>query len=250
MKDYRIVTISHKQGGLEWYYLQAEFYKSLGEHANDVMTVQPQHWGGLTTKPNTLCQMIEQGMIKEKYIIFPDNWDVVFAAEPDEIMDIYKVLGNDIVISAEKNCFPADLKGSFDAAAIGRNDDSPYRYLNSGFIVGSTEAIYHCLRAMGAPNLPYDSWDNEKNCAVHPNDQFLWMQIFCGVFERNVSIHLDTEQLLSQTLHGAEPDDFDFSRKRIRNKITGAFPCSFHFNGGAKSNNALRNSILPHINLL
>ena len=248
MNDYRIVTISHKQP-TEWYFLQREFYLSLGEHAKDVMTVQPQSWGGLTTKPNTLCQMIEQGVIKEKYIIFPDNWDVVFATEPDEIMDIHKVLGKDITISAEKNCFPADLKEKFDIDAEFNGDKSPYRYLNSGFIVGSTDAIYHCLRAMGAPNLPYDSWDNERNCAIHPNDQEEWQKIYCMVHRHDVSVHLDTEQLLSQTLHGAEPDDFDFSRKRIRNKITGSFPCSLHFNGSSKDNMSLREPILKHLGL-
>jgi hypothetical protein len=249
MKDYRIVTISNRVP-TEWYYLRSEFYRSLGEHANDVLTVQPSIWGGLTTKPNTLCEMIEQGQIKEKYIIFPDNWDLVFATDPEEIMDIYQVIGKDIVISAEKNCFPADLKDTFDEIAKANDDDSPYRYLNSGFIVGRTDSIYHCLRAMGAPNLPYDSWDNERNCANHPNDQEEWQKIYCMVHQHNASIHLDTGQLLSQTLHGAEPTDFDFSRKRIRNKVTGNYSCTYHFNGGSKSQLELREPILKHLNLL
>jgi hypothetical protein len=93
---------------------------------------------------------------------------------------------------------------------------------------------------MGAPNLPYDSWDNERNCANHPNDQEEWQKIYCMVHKHNASIHLDTEQLLSQTLHDENIENFDVGKGRIRNKITGSFPCTLHYNGGAKSNMELR----------
>lgn len=239
--NFRIVTVSNRRP-TEWYYLQNSFYRSLEGY--DVLTLQPYHWGGLMTKPRTLFAAIEQGMIKEDYIIFPDSWDLVFAAKPEEVIETYLTFGSDVVISAEKNCFPADLKDEYDKLA---EPETPYNYLNSGFIVGKTDAIFECLKAMDLPSIPDDYYDNEKGCAVHPNDQFEWQKIF---LKQPVSIHLDRYQILSQTLHDADINDFDFSKERIRNKVTGSYPCSWHFNGGSKDSMPIREPILKHLNFI
>jgi len=240
MSEYDVIAISNKTP-TAWYYLYQEYFRSLGDYKPKVF--QPEFWGGLGTKPKVLYQLIKGGTINTKYIIFTDCWDLIFTSTPDDIIETYKVFNSPIVISAEANCFPDDFKNEFDEA----NPNKKYRYLNSGFICGETEAILTCLEAMDLPNLPDDYFDPIQNKNIHPNDQYEWMKIFV---KQVVPIELDTMQILSQTLHGEDIDNFDFSRERIMNKTTKVFPCTFHFNGGSKDNMQLREPILKHLNLL
>ena len=237
---HNVVSISNKRPEA-WYYLFDEFFKSLGE--NNPMVIQPHTWGGLSTKPKVLHWAIKEKHINTSHIIFADCWDLVFAAEPKEIMERYLSFDCPIVISCEKNCFPADLKDNFDEIVT----PTPYKYLNSGFIVGETEAILSCLEAMDLQNLEDDHYDPINKCNVHPNDQFEWMKIFV---KQPVPITLDYYQALSQTLHGADIEEFDFSEKRIKNRLTNSYPCAFHFNGGSKDDMKLRTPILSHLKLI
>jgi hypothetical protein len=225
----------------QWYYLYQYYIKSLGSYQPKVF--QPSFWGGLSTKPKLLYHLIKEKQINTSHIIFTDCWDLVFAAEPEEIMEMYKIMNMPIVISSEANCFPDDLKAEFDE----RKSPTKYKYLNSGFICGETEAILYCLEKMDLPNLPDDHYDAEKGCNIHPNDQFEWMKIAVRYPEL---IALDYKQIMSQTLHGATIDEFDFSKPRIKNNLTGSYPCTFHFNGGSKDDMSLREPILKHLNLL
>jgi hypothetical protein len=237
--SYKVVSISSGRPDA-WYYLYDEYFKSLNDTPPTVF--QPVNWGGLSTKPKILYQAIVQKQINTKYIIFCDCWDLVFAATPNEIMERYFTFGSPIVISSEKNCFPDDLKKEFDEL----NPPTIYKYLNSGFIVGETDAILACLEAMDLPNMQDDHYDPVKNCNVHPNDQYEWMKIFV---KQPVKIRLDYGQELSQTMHDTDIEDFDLSKTRIRNRITNSHPCVFHFNGGSKDNMTLREPILKHLNL-
>lgn len=241
MNDYRVVTVTNRIPN-EWYYLQKEFFTSLKGVEPLVIDSSFGYWGGLTTKPKWLYRAIKEGMIPEKYMIFPDNWDLVFSAPIEEVMEVFKCCNKSVMVSAERNCFPSDTRELYDKL----NHAEPYKYLNSGFIIGETEAILSCLEAMDLPNVPNDYHDFEKGIDVNPNDQLLWQEIY---LKQPVDIGLDCGQLLSQTLHDATIDEFDFSGERIMNKLTGSYPCSFHFNGGAKSNISLREPILKHLGL-
>jgi hypothetical protein len=242
MNNYQIVTVSNRTP-TAWYYLQGQFYASLKGH--EVLTINHPNepWGGLMTKPRWLYKAIKNGTINKKYIIFPDNWDLVFCASPDEVMTRFFSFGAPVVVSCESNCFPADFKEDFDKV----NPPTKYKYLNSGFIVGETEAILACLEAMELPNIPDDHYDPVKNCNVHPNDQREWQSLWV---RQPVLIILDYSQALCQTLHDANIDEFDLSGERIINKITGSYPCAFHFNGGSKDNMSLRGPILQKLNLV
>lgn len=242
MSNYKVVTVTSGKA-TAWYALQDQFYRSL--KGQGALTLQPEFWGGLMTKPRTLYAAIEQGMIPEPFMIFSDSWDLVFAATPEEIIETYLTFGADVVISAESNCFPVELKEEYDKQAL---PNTPYNYLNSGFIVGKTEAIFECLKAMDLPSIPDDHFNNELGCTVHPNDQFEFQKIY---LKQPVKIELDRMQVLSQTLHSADISEFEFvSAGRIRNKIVGTYPCSLHFNGAATTNMPLREGILGHLNLL
>jgi hypothetical protein len=240
--QYTIVTISSRRPH-EWYYLLDKFYQSLNGH--EVITInnsKEHYWNGLATKPKWLYKTIKDGKIQTKYMQFVDSWDLVYGAHPLEVMAAYEEFDAPIVISAEKNCFPDILKKEFDEL----NYPEPYKYLNSGVIIGETEAILACLEAMDLPNVEDDHWDEEKNCNYHSNDQTMWQEIF---LRQPVKIALDYNQSISQTLHDADINDFDFSGKRVMNKITGCHPRIWHFNGGSKDNINLREPVLQHLKL-
>lgn len=237
---YKVVSISSGKP-TQWYYLYDSFFLSLG--TEQPLVIQPSYWGGLSTKPKILHQAIKNKVIDTSHIIFSDCWDLVFAAPIKEIMERYLSFNSPVVISCEKNCFPDDLKENFDELF----PPTPYKYLNSGFIVGETEAILARLETMDLQNLHDDHYDPIRKCNIHPNDQYEWMKIFV---KQPVQIVLDYHQSLSQTLHDADIEEFDFSEKRIKNKLTNSYPCAWHFNGSSKDNCELRNPILKHLNLL
>lgn len=241
--SYTVATVSNGEAKA-WYYLQKEFYASLKRH--EVVTInyqQDQPWNGFSMKPKWLYRAIKEKLIDTDYLIFTDSWDVVFAADPKEIMERYLSFGADIVINAERNMFPADYAEGF--AKLEAPTD--WRYLNSGFIVGKLEAILTCLEAMDLPNVKGDHYDEERKCMEHPDDQRMWQKIF---LDQPVNIKLDYYCTLSQTMHEANMDNFDFSEERIRNKITHSYPCVFHMNGSSKDKPYIRNPILQHLNLL
>jgi len=235
--NYKIVTVSNRRPA-QSYYCYDQFYKSL---QGITPLVLGQHgYQGLGDKPKFLYRAIKDGLIKEPHIIFCDSWDLVFASHPDEVYDRFFSFNTHIVISSEKNCFPADLKGEYDKLP----STSSYKYLNSGMIVGETDAIFHALEVMDAENLPND-YVNPNGSMTHINDQALWMELF---LKQPVPMVLDYKQELCNTLHSVHLEDLDFSETRIENKETGSYPCSLHFNGNSKTS-GLREPLLKHLNL-
>lgn len=242
MSKFKIVTCCNRKP-IESYYILDEFVRSLGQHTPVVLSEQfGGRWGGLASKPKWLYKAIVEKVIDTKHLIFCDCWDLVFAADPDMLFQNYLTMDSPFVISAEKNCFPADLKDEYDKLP----STSSYKYLNSGMIVAETDAMLAVLEAMDLPNLPDDYYDPIKNCNVHPNDQYEYMKLF---LKQPVPMKLDYDQLLCNTLHQVAEDELDFSEERIRNKETGTYPCSFHANGGAKDSGIVP-PILRHLNLL
>lgn len=242
MQSFKIVTVSDKIPTQD-YYCYHEFIKSCGKHEPIILGKEPNSFKGLGSKPKLLYKAIKDKTINTKQIIFCDSWDLVLAAEPIELLlcvDAYKA---DLIISAEKNCFPSDLKEEYDNL---KGFKGSYGYLNSGMIIGSVEALLATLEAMDLDNVPDDYYDAEKGCNVHINDQFLFQQIF---LKQTVDIKLDYHQMACNTLHQVGIDELDFSEDRIRNKETGTYPCSWHFNGNAKTE-GLRDPILRHLKLL
>lgn len=239
MKDYSICTVANRRPA-EPYYTFDQFFKSLKDEQIFVLGTEPNSYGGLGSKPRLLYHAIKNNAFNTKYLIFCDCFDIVFAVPPVFLFLKYKQFCSPLVISAEKNCFPADLKEQYDELHKG---ESPYKYLNSGMIVGRVDAILACLEAMDAPNIPNDYWDGEK--MVNPNDQFYWQQTY---LKRPVEMILDTAQILCNTLHDVDVSELDFGESRIANKITMTYPCSFHFNGRAKSGNC-RTPILEYLKL-
>jgi hypothetical protein len=237
-----VVTVSTGKPAQDYYTYDQFFQSLLPVQPLVLQAIQGVSWSGLGSKPKILYKAIREGMIKTKWLIFADSWDIVFTHSPHRLLAksnfIYRA---PIVISAEKNCFPSDLKEEYDKLDI----PGPYKYLNSGLIVGEVDAMMTVLEAMDLQSVP-DDYRKEDGSMCHINDQFLFQQIF---LKQPVEMRLDHKQLLCQTMHDVPLDDLDLTGKFIMNKHTKSYPCAVHFNGGSKTS-GVREPILKHLNLL
>lgn len=238
--NYTVVSICNRYPA-ESYYCLNSFAKSIEGKNNLIISSIDTQYQGLCDKPKFVYRAIKQGLIKTEFIIFTDCWDLVFATTPEEIIEKFLDFNCDLVISAERNCFPNDLKDDYDKLP----STSSFKYLNSGVIVGYTDKLLETLEAMEVESIPNDYFDGEKN--IHFNDQFEYQKIY---LKQPVHIKLDYQQVLSRTLHDAKLDELDFTEERIRNIETNTYPCTMHMNGNGKSENNIRNTILSHMKLI
>lgn len=237
---FSIVTVSNRRPQ-EWYYTYDQFFASLGKYGNKAIVLgqQPGEYNGLGSKPKLLRKAILDKTITTDKIIFTDSWDVVFASSPEDIIDLFPIFNSPFVCSAERNCFPGDLKELFPESP------TSYRYLNSGFIVAEKDALLAVLESMELDNVP-DDYRKENGHMHHTNDQFLFQQEF---IKQPVKMVLDYHQVLSQTMHDVKINELDLDDLRgIRNKETEIYPMTFHFNGGAKDS-GVREPILNRLGL-
>lgn len=243
MKEFEIVAVSTGTPK-EDYYCYEQFFKSLQRYGHNPLMIETNHNKrfSLIDKPKLVKKAIESGVINSRHLLFVDCWDLVFAASPEEVIEKYLTFNSDLVISAEKNCFPSDLKVWYDALPY----TSSYRYLNSGMIVGTTESFLETLKAMKVDEIPDDYYDKEKGCNIHFNDQLYYQEIF---LKQPVKISLDYNQGLCQTMHDVKLEELDFSGEKIVNKETGSTPLIFHFNGNSKTENGVRVEILNKLKL-
>lgn len=203
-------------------------------------------WHGLFTKPRRYREYLRKGASGE-ILVVTDAWDIIFQAHPDEVVEMYLKHWPDmpVVFNAERNCFPCspETKEVFDKIADAVPVVTPWRYLNSGFMVGPPDKILALLESMNIDDvkddhqLPDGTW-------VNPNDQehFQW-----AFLKQPVPMKLDYLTELCLAAHASELDELDFSGAKIRNKITDTVPLVIHANGSAKNN--LAPVILKHLGL-
>lgn len=243
--DLTVVTVT-TGAPVQDYYTYPQFFESLRRYGVEPLVlkaIQDVNWSGLGSKPKILYKAIKDGLIETRKLLFVDCWDLVFVDSPYRLgMVSDQIYTSQFVISAEKNCFPSDLKDEYDKLDI----HSPYKYLNSGLIYADTEAMLTVLEAMELNNVPEDyRMENGQMC--HINDQFLYQQIF---LKQPIPMKLDHAQILCKTMHDVSLDELDLSDPMvIRNKSTGFSTHSIHLNGGSKTS-GVREPILKHLNLL
>lgn len=187
-------------------------------------------WGGLMTKPRRLRQWLRVGHCTADRLIICDAFDVVFTAHPDEVAARVKY-GDAVVFNAEKGLFPrADLEHAFPECG------TPWRYLNSGVFVGKPARILALLEAMNLDDISDDHKSTDDLHGgpgrwVNPNDQG-WFQYAYAA--QPVTMRLDSQCNVLQTLSGCSLDEFDLSGAAIKNAVTGTQPLVWHFNGNSK----------------
>lgn len=239
--SYQIVTVSTHRPA-QWYYTYDQFFQTCADRQPLVLDTNFAYYSGLGSKPKMLYKAIKEGLIKTKHLLFIDCWDSFFSKHPDMFYSKFlNCFDAPIVISAEKNCFPADTKEQYDAL----NPPTSYKYLNSGMIAGETEAILAALEAMELHNVP-DDYRDANGQMVHINDQALWQELF---LKQPVEMVLDYKQALCQTLHDVSIDAFEFDKYGIKNIETGSYPYLFHANGSAKDS-GVKEPIMKQLGLI
>jgi hypothetical protein len=177
------------------------------------------------TKPKLLLKYLEGEGREADISILTDAWDVLICSSLDEIVFKFRAFNAPIVFNAERNCFPrADLAERFPTCS------TPYRFLNSGFIVGQTEAMIEMLRMMKLDE-QRDDFQRPDGTWESSNDQTEFQLFWLANCTKAT---LDTNAVICQTLHDAAPEEFGMEAGRVTSRLTGNQPSVFHGNGSGK----------------
>jgi hypothetical protein len=194
-------------------------------------------WGqtflGFGCKLKWLAEYLEQRH-EFKYLLFCDAFDTVTTCGPNSILENFQKLASEtvshpgrphapeIIFSAERNCWPdADRAREYPSAK------SPYRFLNSGLMIGLTSAFRQLLERGHASDVP----PNGRDQATY-TDFFL---------RQTAPISLDYDCRIFQSLWGSLPDvEWHGGKQAIRNRITGEYPLIFHGNGNTDMTQVLQ----------
>ena len=112
-------------------------------------------WEGSKSKVTETLKAINSGLVDTEYVMWFDAGDVMLMNHPKYILDGYfKYFSEfDLVFNAEKNNYPRDNRlGGVDSELVDRFHDvidfdeskthgTPYKYLNSGCLVGKTDYL-------------------------------------------------------------------------------------------------------------
>lgn len=215
----QVVTVASRVPK-EPYYRYQEFLQSLSRFGvQPVVLGMNQEWRGLMTKPWRLREWLRAGNAAGERIIVCDAFDVLFAAPPEEADAVAQAHYGDLVaFNAERACWPrGDLAEHFPETG------TPWRYLNSGVMVGPSERILALLEAMDIERIGFD-----PPGGPYPNDQGEYQRLYV---ERPVPMAVDGGCVFSACLSGCVDSDLD---ETGRLTLTGTRPAILHLNGGAK----------------
>lgn len=171
-------------------------------------------------KLNLLKRGLEEYKNRENLVLFfTDSYDVIFAANKEEILSKFVATKSNLVVSAESTVWPdRTLKNKYPEVTNG------YPYLCSGGIIGYAPTYYQIL------NL-FQGQDTD-------DDQLFYTKIYLNQTLRNeLKISLDHTAELVQNLNFAR-DDVDIVEveelSRLKNEVYNTLPCVIHGNGPSK----------------
>ncbi len=176
---------------------------------------QGQKWMGFQTKIKLLTEFLES--CKTPHFLFTDSRDTLFVRHSNELFAYLNHVTDDILISAETNCFP-------DSSLIPQfTSGNKYRYLNSGNILGRTDYMLDILKS-----IPKDFDMNDKF-----DDQLALTQYY---LTKKFDIKLDENCNIFQVLWdepGGRSANFDiiYSSDQIYNELTNTIPFIVHAPG-------------------
>lgn len=171
-------------------------------------------------KLNMLKEGLEEYKNRDDLVIFfTDSYDVVFAADQEEILEKFLATGSRLVVSAESTVWPdRSLKSQYPAV------DSGYPYLCSGGIIGYADTYWKALNAWPVKN--------------DDDDQLFYTLIYLNETLRNdLQMSLDHKAELVQNLNFAQHDVEVVEveeRSRLKNEKFNTMPCVVHGNGPSK----------------
>lgn len=247
-QSFQLVTCQGKpESQLAPYYCFKEWRESLRRYSVEPLILgQPPHawpWGGLVSKVKFLKRAIDTKLIDADVVIFADCFDLVYAAHPREVVDAFVRMNVPIVIGAETSCFTAH--NNIQLGPLHPPSPSRFKYVNTGFIIGYTEALDEALDEMEVEYLR-DDYRLPGGGNVEDNDQNAWMrQLLFG----KVRMGLDNTASLVLNHHGVAPQELEFlADRKICLRETGTIPLVHHWNGSKE--NPTKNLVLKHLGLL
>jgi hypothetical protein len=156
-------------------------------------------------------------------VVFTDAYDSVFLAGAERFEEVISQMSGDLIVSAEQNLF---MRGhplffpwqTFPTYLRYPAGPKPYRFLNSGTLVASAGRLAGlCDEAGITPDID--------------SDQTVLSRYFCRHPDR---LRLDYRHHL-MTCNGGrvgmEESDYSWVEGRLRNNLTGSFPCVLHVPG-------------------
>ena len=127
-------------------------------------------WEGSKAKDTTTLKAIKNKTIKTKYVLWLDAGDVILLEHPKYILEKFKEIslntGTKIIFNAEKNNYPKPnrmnnispkvMEQWNKTLANDENNKGPFKYLNSGVLIGETKELEKLLETSSniGPNDP------------------------------------------------------------------------------------------------
>lgn len=233
-----VITISNRRPE-EAYYTYDQFHASLSRFGFRATVLgQNSDWRGLMGKPRRLLEYLKSGKCAADVISINDSWDSVWQKSPADAENEFKEIGSSLIIGSEMACFPDASLGKRHSQCMSR-----FRYVNTGMIIGTREAVLSMLESLDLDSIPDDHQGEDGS--VHINDQDIIMRAY---LDMKFPALLDGGTRFVVNLCGVKYDDLDWSGRLIQVNETGNTPYVLHLNGGAKTD-GLREHILKKLAL-
>ncbi|KAH9268643.1 hypothetical protein BASA83_009277 [Batrachochytrium salamandrivorans] len=199
---------------------------------------------------------------EDRLILWSDADDVIITPETtiDKIMQQYKALvdlanGPRVVFAAESPCYPrGDLWRNYTKPSDipGGRGDSPFRYLNAGFMIGPAGLIRRMIEVV----YQHDCFDDQLVYTLAYLDPLVWWrdahtneyqvsssrqkQIEIPYYAKQL-IQLDHWNLLSMAMYGVENEKYvvDDANTRLTMLETNSNPLILHQSGPKTTNRIL-----------
>lgn len=211
----QIITVS-KGEPKQNYYCYKQFLSSLRMRGTEPIILE-EGYQHLIDRPKMLLKFLKSKP-QPKYTCFCDSWDLVWTTHPDAALERFQNFKTSILFNAERNLFPYDAE--LDRRIV---DTMPSRYLNSGFMLGETEAIITLLDYIKVADI-------EDGVDMSEQGLFLW-----AFLEQPVPMKLDKRSEVAQCMFMEKREDFVLHPDSIHNKVYDTCPVVVHANGPAKT---------------
>ena len=152
----------------------------------------------------------------EPFAMFVDGRDVIILDRAERILDQYQRIGSEIVISAEKTCWPDATLASHYPYPKPPYHNSPWRFINAGGWIGERKALIKALAAAGEYS---GAWPND--------DQRCWTEFFLYMGGRQI-MTIDAGCQIFQSMGGTNSHELGPTGENL---ITHKTPKVVHFNG-------------------
>ena len=240
---YEILSINAGRGPRSYECYNA-FLRSCDRHSLRPTFLKGE-WRGMTSKIKFLWDYLSSNAHTGRYVLFCDSYDLVFGnpslKRPNDLwptlIERFHSFGVPFVANAEKNCFPfAERREQFESF-VPKGCTSPFRYLNSGFMLAETEAMVEVLRWIKSNSPLLDDYPDARGQWQHPADQEEYQAAFLA---QPALMSLDYEGHFCTATHDVRVEELrSFSTWNGIHQTPAIFhrdcsstgPMAWHFNG-------------------